>query len=601
MKPLQFAIPFPPSKSAPAARFPTAADAVAAIDAAPGLTEARRRTLKATVRILARVYRRQLPLIAMDPGELAKDFLDASAFGLGVKESSLAAYKSNMRTVLNLLGLIDTPRRQALLVTPDWAALREALPEQHLSNRLLAFIRYCSDTGVAPEQVSDSTLLIYLDVLKTRRLARSPAETVRRIVTTWAWVQERVPAWPRTVLSRPSLSKSYSLPLTAYPACLQAEIETLLARMRPQTGGSLFAGNRSRRPWSDATIVVRLKGIRLALAALVADGMAPGDITSLAILVEVENAQKIIDWHWRRAAENVTDHLGTIADILRILAKYHVCLTGTVLEEVVACTRMGKPPRRQRMTPKVERRLMQFDDPDNEAIMIHAPHPVMAEAYRLKEAGDLREAAWMAGIALGIAIELRCPMRLKNLTALQLGSQIIKLDTRARTWTHILIEPADIKNDNPLNWPIDPELGSMIDIYVKEFRGHLGHSQSRYLFPHRDDPTRPRDAGSFGQAISGAIHRFLGLTMTPHNFRAFAGWQILRNNPGALEDLRLILGHKTMATTMAFYASFRPQWAAARYNQLFAANQARTKGRAVAALSRAKTPQRRATPKQMGA
>ena len=160
--------------------------------------------------------------------------------------------------------------------------------------------------------------------------------------------------------------------------------------------------------------------------------------------------------------------------------------------------------------------MRQFDDPDNEAQLLHLPRVVMNIAGDMLRSGQeppanphmMREAAWLAGIALAIAIELRCPMRIKNLANLRYGVHVIKLDRRRETWTHLMVEVEETKNGVPIRWPVDIGLAGLIDEYTTKFRGLLRHSNSDFVFPNRDHPDQPRSKGGLGRAISEVIHRF---------------------------------------------------------------------------------------------
>jgi integrase len=51
------------------------------------------------------------------------------------------------------------------------------------------------------------------------------------------------------------------------------------------------------------------------------------------------------------------------------------------------------------------------------------------------------------------------------------------------------------------------------------------------------------------------VQTFTGLTVHPHLFRSIAGSLYLDANPGDIETLRQVLGHKSINTTARFYAA----------------------------------------------
>jgi integrase len=581
-------------------KFPTAADVLQQIDHWSDISERRCRDLKSTMNLLKRVYGRPLETIRMNPDDLAKTFLNASPAALRLKPSSLGGYRSSMRAILRHLGLVGMPRRLKAPIAPVWQVLRDALPDQFISIRLQAFMGFCSDQCIRPEDVNEETIVLFLEHLRSMKAGGAPSGVVRKVVNAWARAQSLIPAWPDTVLVGPNLSKNYAPPMAGYPAALQVEVEELMQHLQTSSH-ELFAEGAPAKPLKPASIRLRRNGIKYALAALVQTGMKPAELQSLSILAQPKNVETILDWHWRRAGKVKTDHLATISAALRLLATHSAVLSDKERERVLALTSRAKPKKRSRMEPKREGRLRQLEDPDNEAVLLHLPRRIMFDAAALKDLGQLNEAAWLAGVAVAIAIELRCPMRIKNLSALELGRQLLRLDSRGKSWTHIIVEAEDVKNDEPIRWRLSRSVADLIDVYVDQYRIHLTHHSTPFLFPNRDHADRPRVSATLGRAMTDAIFRLVGIKLTPHDFRAFAGWQILKKDPGALDDLRVILGHRTLATTLAYYTSSQPARAADRYNALIDQKQADTASRADILFRQSAPTPRLRSPKPTGA
>ena len=175
------------------------------IDGWSELGEKRRRCLKSVLRLLGRVYHRPLETIRLDPAELSKTFLSVSVAALGIRPSSLATYRGELRFVLRRLDLIERPRRSAAALLPAWQALRDTLSEKYLSINLQSFMAFCSDRGTLPPDVSEETLLAFLAALRSRRLTGAPTARLRQVVRSWRKAQGLVPAWPQTILQGPDL------------------------------------------------------------------------------------------------------------------------------------------------------------------------------------------------------------------------------------------------------------------------------------------------------------------------------------------------------------------------------------------------------------
>jgi integrase len=65
---------------------------------------------------------------------------------------------------------------------------------------------------------------------------------------------------------------------------------------------------------------------------------------------------------------------------------------------------------------------------------------------------------------------------------------------------------------------------------------------------------RPRKQDTIKMTITKTIRRYLGVKLTPHQFRHLAAKIILDDNPGAYELVRQLLRHKNLSTTTKFYA-----------------------------------------------
>jgi integrase len=55
-------------------------------------------------------------------------------------------------------------------------------------------------------------------------------------------------------------------------------------------------------------------------------------------------------------------------------------------------------------------------------------------------------------------------------------------------------------------------------------------------------------------SIEKTVLKYVGVRLTPHQFRHLAAKIMLDHNPGAYELVRQLMGHKNMQTTTNFYA-----------------------------------------------
>jgi integrase len=154
-------------------------------------------------------------------------------------------------------------------------------------------------------------------------------------------------------------------------------------------------------------------------------------------------------------------------------------------------------------------------------------------------------------IAVGIAILSVAPVRLANLAAIRLGTNLIKPDgPDSNYW--LVFPDYDVKNRVKLEYPLPKYLTELIDEYVHDFRPTLMRSTNEdWLFPGQRRGAKNKICLS-GQ-ISERIYKATGVRMTVHQFRHAAGAIILMKRPGEYELVRQILGHRSVQTTIDAY------------------------------------------------
>lgn len=84
--------------------------------------------------------------------------------------------------------------------------------------------------------------------------------------------------------------------------------------------------------------------------------------------------------------------------------------------------------------------------------------------------------------------------------------------------------------------------------------------------PSRNGPRR--EPGPLGTKVKAMIRKELGLTLNIHAFRHLCASLYLKAHPGDYETVRLLLGHKSIATTTSFYCGLEKGDAFRRYDAL---------------------------------
>lgn len=573
-------------QSVGAATFPSLAQVLDQLETWEDLTPRQHACMRSALKFLERVMGLPAMLIPLDPAVIGPKLENASAAAYGLGASSLPTYRVQIRSALRRLGLIDLPVRQREPLSPAWSVLRDGLPDHHLSLRLQDFMQVCDANGIAPGQVNEAAVLLYAQTLRDRRLTRSPNVARAKVVQAWNKVVTTVPGWPQIHLINPITRQRKTIPPCNWSRPFAADVELFGRQASVPRDGGYFSEETAGPVLRPATIKSRLAGIREAVTHYVALGHRLEDLVSLNQLLQPSVMLQIMERAWQTHGERQTGGLKQLGDSLRCVARFRHPEESDVVKEARRLAKLASPPKQKGLSRRTEDRLMQFlDHPDRRAALFQLPVVLMEDAQEQKDDGLGTRAAWTAAVAtaIAIAIELRCPLRLRALTQLRLGEELVRTGGDGARWTEFMIGEELSKTGEQLRWPVAPQLSRVIDRYVEGFRPLGPNAETRWLFPARDTALTPRAQGGLGHAISEAIYRYVGAEVNTHLFRSFAAMLILEDDPGALDDLRRLLGHAGLDTALRHYAFRQQRTAAARVDAVLErkATEAQETGRRV--------------------
>lgn len=544
------------------------------------LPPTRRRDMASSIRASGRIAGRPLAEIAADCETLnATVFPDVPQL-VGLQPERFRNVVSGLRAALRHVGRHAEDERTMPPRTSPWRALLHDLGE-HERLPLIAFARWADRHGVEPSGVREVTFELFGAWLRVNHLRRRIDELVRNAMRAWDSLAARMPGL--TAVGVSAARRGYTLPLEAYPETFQRDVRAFADRIGGQNLATVFAIDanpfaaagrvRPRKPARPATVQARLFQIRQAAAALVLNGMRPEEIVSLRTLVDpLENARAIIQHYWERGGRTAGSQVGGVAEVLRQIAKFHAGLPEEQVERLSEWRHTTSNRGSSGMTPKNRERLRAMVTPAARFRLLHLPATLMAAAARSPRP---LEAARLALIAAEIEILLICPLRLKNLRLLELDRHLRRQGPCGRRISHIVIQPYETKNSSPVEWPVPPETARLLETYLRRYRSLLAASSNPYLFPGRGDA--PRSDAGIAKGIIDTVARRVGVRVNVHLFRHFAAWLYLKDHPGEYEIVRRALGHRSIATTVAFYCGLEAEAAARRFDDVVLAERARTR------------------------
>jgi hypothetical protein len=192
------------------------------------------------------------------------------------------------------------------------------------------------------------------------------------------------------------------------------------------------------------------------------------------------------------------------------------------------------------------------------------------EATRLsRQAAVLaRQAAHLAREATLIGILCRIPLRVKNLHAIRLGTNL-KFGGAGSDIVTLNFTPDETKNRADLEFYIGPRLHALLQAYRKYFlpffaAGSTDFDDKSWLFPSGGGRPGPLSIGQVRAIIIRTVADNVGVAIHPHLFRALAVTLALEHSPDALEHCRQLLGDKSLKIVLRYYAMMQAKDAARR-------------------------------------
>lgn len=511
------------------------------------LKPARSKDLMSGLRRVAEALHRTPAQVPADPRWLQPRLAHIAPAAIGVSTKTWQNTVSNARSAMVACGIVSKRQRRSCDLSPAWRGLWDvvrASGDKSLLSPLPRFIFFLDRIGVAPEDVCNAQVLLYLDAVELNEISKVPQTACKDAVMGWNRAIDRIPAWPRQRLDLSSRTRRVMLPEADYASDFITDVDRYLdMRMRPD----LLASEEGLTPIA-ASSAATYRYTLLRFASHVAGtGIPAPDIISLEFLLQPAQVERglrrMLEGNGGKTCPSISDTAGlllTIAAHLRLPEETRGALAH--FKARLAVHDMGG------MTAKNRERLRALRAPGVLGRLLRLPEQIMARPL-----GTLRCKALRAREdAIAIGILLYCPLRISNLSKLEIERHL----HRPGKGQMLLVIPAhEVKNKRPLEFEIPRHLVAMIDAYLAERAPTLCAPDCPYLFP----ATRKDGAVSGNQLserIKQRLHHEIGVKMNAHLFRHLAVMIYLDANPGGYEVARQMLGHSSVSRTISVYSGF---------------------------------------------
>lgn len=538
---------------------PSLADILSLIQTDSTLPKSKRDAWSCSLRQIAKYLDRDLDTLPARSGALRYGLNKLHHSQLGCSRKTLQNHVANLKAALGHFSDRGCLGGRGVPLSPAWQILYDRLPGKWFRIGLTAFMRYCSVSGVSPDEVSDTVVGAYVSYGTEIRFSKRPRELRRQVTRAWNRAREVVSEWPETSLTVPDFRpKPKSLPPNAFPPGFADDVERYLKRL---AGESLLDEDAPDRPCKPSTISNRRRYIYLAASAAVREGIPPDELGSLANLIAPPVAEKAILHYLGKNNGAATTFVIDLAERLYSIARTYVQAPRPHLQKLERFCKRLRPKRQIGLTPKNMAVVRAFKDPGNRERLKRLPGRLFDEALAERDAPV--RAAIKAQLALAIQILLVAPMRLGNLAALSLDKNLVLV---GKDTYHLCFPPQDVKNDVQLEYPLPPAVSEMMGLYLGVFRPRLIRAESTWLFP--GEAKGHKTKGTLSEQIIKCIKGEVGIRVTPHQFRHLAAAFILEKKRANYEFVRRVLGHKNLETTINSYVGLETIEAVREFSEI---------------------------------
>jgi integrase len=535
------------------------------VQADSGMAPTRRKQMLSALRTFCKKLGVDAGDIVADPASLRARLDGTPYVALGIKRGRWSAIRSLILAAMREYGFDLMPSRgSAEALLPEWNDILATLPTRQLRFGLSRFVRFCSEHSILPTAVDMATFATFRQALVSQSLVRHPERTYRTTMVCWNKACSACPQFLAAPIDIPSERVRYAMAWDELPPSFRNDTEAYLT----QAGDPDVFSDDYAKPLRPATIKVRREQILRIASALAVTGFPAQELTDLAILVRPANVEAALRHIMARGDGKTSATIYGYAAMLRGIFKRWV----KGLPEDVRLRHLRQldkfcknlAPKVRGMTDKNRGRLRQFNDPKKIARLTNLPARLLRDA----EADADQSTATQVLYAMAIELLIVCPMRIKNLTALEVERHLLRARIGAKTALHLVIPGHETKTGEPIERELPEDTVERLERYLEVYRPKLTDSPSIMLFPGQGGGER--NPSGFGAGISKVILRETGIAMNPHLFRHAAAKFHLDRHPEDVETVRLILGHKSLETTMRFYAEMQNQSAFNRYDAVIA-------------------------------
>jgi integrase len=482
---------------------------------------------------------------------------------LGVSKKAWQNAVSDAKAAMAHFGIVKGKNNSIKDLNPDWFALWEQVTtsgDLGMAAGLRRFVFFLNRVGIAPAEVTDQDALDYKSGIELQEISRSPDVAYRAAVNAWNRASKQIADWPKIVLVLPNRQKVIQLAEGVLPASFNADLDCFLDFLAVADPFANDAPSKALRPTS---ILHYRRLILRFVGEAVHSGTDPATVLDLACLTEPGLVERTLRYVLQINGQKSSPSICQTTRLLGRVAVWSGASDGNH-RQLVKLAKKVAVPHHTAMTPKNRARLRALQNDTNLFRLLDLPEMLFA-------AKSIKAKAYTRALgredALAISILQYCPIRVQNLSQIQLEHNIQRPgDGRA----YLVFEDNEVKNSQPLEFEIPREVVKMMDNHLQTRCPMLCPPGTPWLFPKRDG-SRAVAPSELASRISKRILKETGLEVNAHLFRHLAVMLHLDHNPGAYEVATRLLGHSKTGRTIRVYSGMETRSATKAFSDLVTA------------------------------
>ena len=223
-----------------------------------GLTPTRKRDWLSAIQRVCHALETQPERLPATPHLLSTKLESVHPIKQGIKQKTWRNIKSNLIAAI-CYAQSQRPKQKKLLLSAEWDALYQYLPDDRMKYGLSRLIRYCSHQCIVPDTITDKIIESFIEILKEDTLLSEKQRRDCHVRSTRLWNEAAaaIPNWPQNTLTVPDYRKPRTThPLSDFPLRFQEEVSAYFKWLGDPDP---FSVHQRSKPLSRKTIFLQKK------------------------------------------------------------------------------------------------------------------------------------------------------------------------------------------------------------------------------------------------------------------------------------------------------------------------------------------------------